>query len=64
MKLIASGRHAVGGHEQVALVLAVLVVHDDDHPPGAESSMISSVELSGMGVQRMHGSEKQPANVT
>ena len=30
------GRHALRGHDQVALVLAILVVHDDDHAPGAQ----------------------------
>ena len=28
--------HELGGHDQVALVLAVLVVHDHDHAAGAE----------------------------
>ena len=36
MKLIASGVTFVGGHRQVAFVLAVLVVDDDDHPAGAD----------------------------
>src|SRR5690606_32645438 len=30
------GPHQLGGHDQVALVLAVLVVDDDDHAAGAE----------------------------
>src|SRR5205823_4680473 len=30
------GRHALGGHDQIALVLAILIVHDDDHPTGAQ----------------------------
>ena len=30
------GPHAGRGHEQVALVLALLVVHHDDHAPGGE----------------------------
>ena len=30
------GRRELGGERQVALVLAVLVVADDDHPPGAD----------------------------
>ena len=29
------GRHELGGHRQVALVLAVLVVDEDDHLAGA-----------------------------
>ena len=29
-------RRELGGHREVALVLAVLVVADDDHPPGAD----------------------------
>src|SRR5262249_49934967 len=28
--------HELGGHHQVALVLAVLAVADDDHPPAAD----------------------------
>ena len=35
MKLIAVGRDFLRGDRQVAFVLAVLVVHDDDHPAGA-----------------------------
>ena len=30
------GRHELRGHHEVALVLAVLVVADDDHPPRAD----------------------------
>ena len=36
MKLTASGRHELGGDRQVALVLAVLVVHDDDEAARAD----------------------------
>ena len=36
MKLTASGRGLVGGHDEVALVLAVLVVDDDEDPPLAD----------------------------
>ena len=36
MKLIALGRHLLGGHREVALVLAILVVDDDDHAAGAD----------------------------
>jgi hypothetical protein len=28
--------HAIGRHQQIALVLAILVVHDHDHPPLTE----------------------------
>jgi len=28
------GRHALGGHDEITLVLAILIVHDDDHPTG------------------------------
>jgi len=30
------GRRELCGEDQIALVLAVLVVGEDDHPPGAE----------------------------
>ena len=30
------GRHELGGHRQVALVLAILVVDEDDHLAGAD----------------------------
>src|SRR5437773_259967 len=30
------GGHLVGGHDEIALVLAVLVVHDDQDPAGAD----------------------------
>ena len=36
MKLIAFGRHLLGRQRQVALVLAILVVADDDHLAGAK----------------------------
>ena len=29
------GRHPIGGHREIALVLAILVVDDDDHLPAA-----------------------------
>jgi hypothetical protein len=29
-------RRVLGGHDEVALVLPVLVIHDDDHAPGAQ----------------------------
>ena len=35
MKLIAAGVTLLRGNRQVAFVLAILVVHDDDHPAGA-----------------------------
>ena len=33
---MSSGAHVLGGHDQVAFVLTVLVVHDDDHPAGTQ----------------------------
>ena len=36
MKLIASGVDLLGGDDQVALVLAVLVVDEDDHAAGPQ----------------------------
>jgi hypothetical protein len=36
MKLIASGRDVVGGEDEVALVLAVFLVDEDDHLAGGE----------------------------
>ena len=36
MKLMSCGRTSSRGHDQVAFVLAVLVVDDDDHAAGAE----------------------------
>ena len=30
------GPHLLGGHDQIAFVLAILVVDDDDHAPGAD----------------------------
>ena len=36
MKLMACGRDLLGGDDEVALVLAVLVVDQDDHPPGPQ----------------------------
>ncbi len=30
------GPHELGGHDEVTLVLAVLVVHDDDHPASTD----------------------------
>ncbi len=36
MKLMASGVTFSAASGQVALVLAVLVIHDHDHAPGAE----------------------------
>ncbi len=36
MKLIASGRGILGGDDQVALVLAVLVIDQDDHAAGLQ----------------------------
>ena len=49
------GRDQVGGHRQVALVLAILVVDQDDHPAGADRPRwrarrrraIASARLSG-----------------
>ena len=40
------GAHVVRGHDQVAFVLAILVVHDHDHAAGAMSARISSMLLS------------------
>ena len=34
MNVIGLGRHELGGHAQIALVLAVGIVADDDHPTG------------------------------
>ena len=36
MKLTASSRRELGGDDEVALVLAVGIVDDDDHPAGAD----------------------------
>ena len=36
MKATACGRGALGRHDEITLVLPVLVVHDDDHAPGAQ----------------------------
>ena len=36
MKLMSSGAHFFGGHDQVAFVLAILVVEDHDHAAGAD----------------------------
>jgi hypothetical protein len=36
MKLIASGRHEIGGEHEIALVLAILGVGEDDHAPEAQ----------------------------
>ncbi len=46
MKLMSSGRTQLGGHQQVAFVLAVLVVDDDDHLAGGEvgEDVLDSVE--------------------
>ena len=45
MKLMSSGRTQAGGHQEIAFVLAILVVHDDDHAPARSSSRISSTEF-------------------
>jgi hypothetical protein len=29
-------RRTLGGHDEVAFVLAILIVHDDDHAPGSQ----------------------------
>jgi hypothetical protein len=36
MKFTCSAVDAVGGHAEVALVLPILVVHEDDHAAGAQ----------------------------
>ena len=41
------GRHLFGGDGQVALVLAILVVDDDDHPAASNASTASSTVENG-----------------
>ena len=58
MKLTACGRDGLGGHHEVALVLAVLVVHQDDHPAGAEfvEGLVDGAEAFGRaGHERLLG---------
>ena len=45
------GRDELGGHDEVALVLAVLVVDDDDHPAGGDllERLLDGRELGGGG---------------
>jgi hypothetical protein len=40
--------HQLGGHDQVAFVLAVLVVDDHDHAAGADSSSSSGIGAKGI----------------
>ena len=41
------GGDLFGGHTEVALVLAVLVIHEDDHAARRVSSRASSIEMNG-----------------
>ena len=43
------GPHALGRHDQVALVLAVLIVHDHDHASGAQlgQDFLDRIEAAG-----------------
>ena len=48
MKFIGLGRRELRGDREVALVLAILVVGDDDHPPWRMSSSASSIVANGL----------------
>ncbi len=51
MKATASGGGMLGGHDEVALVLAVLIVQDQDHAPGAQlaEQLLDGIQRSGRG---------------
>ncbi len=64
MKLMAVGRHLLGGHDQVALVLAVLVVGEDDHPAPADvgHGPLDQGDASHLFQSSCHQSVPKPAN--